>query len=241
IDGFTFEKSTNNAFTGYGILMGAGTTGTKIVNNIIQENIIGIGLANSGGSQVLIRHNLIQNNNQRGAASGTGIYTDQFVSGGAVKNVLIDENAFIGNNDAGIDVSNTDAANGVSGLEVSKNSFDLNGRGIVLFNTHMSTFHDNSITNSTFVGSASIRLFDNNSNLSIMNNDLTTGAGRAIRLSFLGLVGGPSSGVVINENNIGTVGFTNFVGEGLLVEPGSHVGTANAECNWWGSRSRPVK
>ena len=241
IDGFTFENSTNPAFTNYGILMGAGTTGTQLLNNIIQNNIVGIGLANSGGSQVLIRHNQIQNNNvffNVCCAGGTGIYTDEFVSGGAVKNVLIEENAFIGNDDAGIDVSNT-ALPGVSGLDVSTNSFDMNGRGVVLFNTHMSTIHDNSITNSTFVGSAAIRLFDNNSNLSIMNNDLTTGAGRAIRLSFLGLVGGPSSGVVINENNIGTVGFTNFVGEGLLVEPGSHVGTVNAECNWWGSPSGP--
>ena len=57
-------------------------------------------------------------------------------------------------------------------------------------------FYDNSITNSTLAGSAAIRIFDNNSNLSILNNDLMTGVGHAIRLSVLGLVGGPSSGVV---------------------------------------------
>ena len=38
---------------------------------IIQNNIVGIGLANSG-AQALIQHNLIQNNNQPGAATGTG-------------------------------------------------------------------------------------------------------------------------------------------------------------------------
>src|SRR5713101_3187468 len=96
IDGFTVQGSTNGAFTGYGIAMGAGTTGTQILNNIIQNNIAGIALSNSGGSQVLIRHNQIQNNNVSGPASGQGIYTDQFVSGGAVTNVLIKENAFIG-------------------------------------------------------------------------------------------------------------------------------------------------
>src|SRR5439155_22761459 len=149
IDGFNIENSTNGAFTSYGILMGAGTTGTQLLNNIIQNNIIGVGLANSGGSQVLIKHNQIQTNNQPGAASGTGIYTDQFVSGGAVKNVLIEKNAFVGNDDAGIDVSNTDAANGVSDLDVSTNSFDMNGRAVFLINTHMSSIHDNSITNST--------------------------------------------------------------------------------------------
>src|SRR2546426_12034632 len=129
IDGFTFENSTNGSFTGYGIAMGAGTSGTHVLNNIIQLNIAGIALSNApGGSQAVIRHNQIQNNNVLGPASGDGIYTDQFVSGGEGQNSLVEENAFIGNDDAGIDVSNTDAANGVFGLDISTNSFNLNAR-----------------------------------------------------------------------------------------------------------------
>ena len=243
INGFTFQDSVNTAFTGYGIWLNPGVSGTHIVNNIIQNNIVGIGLANAGPSQALIQHNLIQNNNVFFGvccASGAGIYTDEFVGGSTVKNVLIKENAFIGNDDAGIDVSNTDPTGGVFNLEVSTNSFDANGRAVVLFNTHMSTIHDNSMTNSTNALSATIRLFDNNSDLSILSNDLVNGAGHAIRLSFLMLVGGPSSRVVINENNIGTVGFASFGGDGLLVDPGSHVGTVNAECNWWGSFTGPT-
>ena len=243
IDGFTVENSIATAFTGYGIWLNPGISGTQILNNIIQDNIVGIGLANSGVSQGLIQHNLIQNNNVPGPASGTGIYTDQFV-GGTVKDVLIKENAFKGNDDAGIDVSNTNPAGGVFGLDVSTNSFDMNGRGVLLFNTHMSTIHDNSITNSTFVGSAAIRLFDNNSDLSVLNNDLMTGAGHAIRLSIgagLPLMSPtPSKSVVIHENNIGVVGFTSFALDGLLVDPMSHVGTVNAECNWWGSATGPT-
>src|SRR5207253_1308661 len=84
IDGFTVENSIATAFTGYGIWLNPGISGTQILNNIIQDNIVGIGLANSGVSQGLIQHNLIQNNNVPGPASGTGIYTDQFV-GGTVK------------------------------------------------------------------------------------------------------------------------------------------------------------
>jgi hypothetical protein len=221
--------------------MGAGTTGTQVLNNIIQHNIAGIGLSNApGGSQVLIRHNQIQNNNVPGPATGQGIYTDEFVSGGKVKNVLVEENAFLGNDVAGIDVSNTDPANGVSNLDISTNSFDLNGRAVLLFNTHMSSFHDNSVTNSTEAASAAIRILDNNTNLSILKNDLTNGDGHAIRLSFLGFVGGPSSGVVIHENNIGLLFSVSFVGDGLLVDPGSHVGTVNAECNWWASPTGPT-
>jgi hypothetical protein len=237
INGFTFQDSTNAAFTGYGIAIKPSTSGTQILNNIIQNNIVGIGL---GGSQVLIQHNQIQINNHPGGASGSGIYTDEFVGGSTVKDVLIKENAFIGNDDAGIDVSNTDPAGGVFKLDVSTNSFDSNGRAVVLFNTHDSTIHDNSIPNTTLAMSAAIRLFDNNSNLSIVNNDLKSGVGHAIRLSFDGYVGGPSSGVLINENNIGTVGPTSFVLDGLLVSLGGHVGTVNAECNWWGSPSGPT-
>lgn len=239
IDGFTFEGSVSPAFTGFGVLIGAGTSGAQILNNIVQNNIAGIGL---GGSQVLIQHNQIRNNNQLpgvGGASGTGIYTDEFVSQGAVTNVLIEENAFVSNDDAGIDVSNT-ALPGVSNFEVSHNSFNLNGRAVVFFNTHTSSIHDNSITNSTFVGSAAIRLFDNNSDLTFMNNDLSTGAGHAIRFSFLGLVGGASSGVVFHENNIGTMGSASFVLDGLLVDAGSTTATVDAECNWWGSATGPT-
>ena len=34
--------------------MGVGTTGTQVLANIIQDNIAGIGLANTGTTQVLI-------------------------------------------------------------------------------------------------------------------------------------------------------------------------------------------
>jgi hypothetical protein len=239
IDGFTNQNGTNNAFTGQGIWMG-GHSGTQILNNIIQNNILGIGLSNPpGGSQVLIRHNQIQNNNQPGSASGTGIYSDQYEAVGAVNDVLIEENAFIGNNNAGIDISHTDSTQRFSDLDVSHNSFNGNGRGLLLFDTHSATIHDNTITNSTTALSAAIRIFDNNSDLSIMHNDLMNGAGRGIRMSDIDAVDpgtpNPSSNVVINYNNIEV-----FVNEGLLVEPNGHVGTVDAECNWWNSPSGPM-
>jgi hypothetical protein len=240
-DGFTIQNSVVAVFTGYGIWFNPGVSGTQILNNIIQDNIAGIGLANGGASPALIRHNLIRNNNSPGGASGTGIYTDEFVGGSTVRNVLIQENAFSGNNNAGIDSSNTDALGGVFGLDIGSNSFDNNGRAVVLFNTHMSSFHDNRVTNSNLAGSAAVRIFDNNSQLSILGNDLVNGVGHAIRLSFLGLVGGPSSGVEIHQNNIGVTGSGSFVLTGLTVDPGSHIGTVNAQCNWWGSSTGPAR
>ncbi len=71
IDGFTIQESTAD-FTGFGVWMGAATAGTQILNDVIQDNIIGIGLSNTGASRALIRHNLIQNNNQPGPWDRTG-------------------------------------------------------------------------------------------------------------------------------------------------------------------------
>jgi hypothetical protein len=235
IDGFTVQNSTNPFVNGgFGILMSPPTSGTQILNNIIQNNIIGIGL---GGSNVTIRHNLIRNNTMPGPASGSGIYTDQFVGGASVSDVLVQENAFSGHAGFGgaINISNTAAGGGVFRLDVDSNSFDMNSRAFVLFNTHDSTIHDNTSTNSTFVMSADVRIFDNNTNLSILNNDFSMGVGHAIRTSFLGLVGGPSSGLEIHQNNIEVFALT-----GLTVDPLSHSGTVDAECNWWNSPSGPT-
>jgi hypothetical protein len=239
IDGFTVQGSTLAAFTGYGIWLNPGVDGTRIVNNIIQSNIVGIGLANSGSTQAVIRHNLIRNNTLPGGASGTGIYTDQYVGGQIVSNVLIDENSFTGHSGTGgaINISNTDATGGVSGLTVTDNLFDTNSRAFVLFNTHLSTFDGNRINGSTYVGSADIRVFDNNSDLTFTNNDLSNGAGHAARLSFLGAVGGPSSRIAFHYNN-----FENYALTGLTVDalPSGHVGTVDAECNWWNSATGPT-
>jgi hypothetical protein len=232
LDGFTVQDSLVAAFTGYGIWMNPGTSGTRVLNNIIQNNIVGIGL---GGSNVLISHNSIRNNNRPGGASGTGIYTDEFAGGSIVRNVLVEENTFSGHNDAGIDSSNTDATGGVFGLDVHANSFTGNGRMVVLFNTHDSTIRDNTSTGATFAASADVRIFDNNSKLSVLRNNLSGGSGHAIRTSFLALVGTASSGLEIHFNNIEVFG-----GNGLLVDPLSHAGTVDAECNWWNSASGPT-
>ena len=233
IDGFTIQNSTA-PYPGFGIWLNSTVSGTQILNNIIGDNIVGIGLANTGASQAVIRHNLIRNNTKPGAASGSGIYTDEFVGGPTVKNVLIEENAFTGHSGFGgaINISNTDFANGVFGLTVSGNLFDMNSRAFVLFNTHTSTFDDNTITNSSYVGSADVRLWDNNSGLLFTNNDLKGGAGHAIRFSTFS--GRPSSDVAFHQNNIEV-----YVLTGLTVDPMSHVGRVDATCNWWNSPSGP--
>jgi parallel beta helix pectate lyase-like protein len=238
IDGFTIENATSG-YVGMGLDMAQGTTGTQVYNNIVQNNVLGIGLANTGVSQVRICQNLIQNNNQPGSATGTGIYTDQYVCGNNLgvrpcSDFLIDDNAFKGNDTAGIDISDDDPTYGVTNIEVSTNTFDNNGRGVMLFNADSVSIHNNDITNSTTVGSGAIRLQGGEDGVTITNNNLDGGKGWAIRLTnAAGL--GPSSNIVINENNI-----ANFDGDGVGPNPGglevtanSYDGTLDATCNWW--------
>jgi parallel beta-helix repeat protein len=242
IDGFTVQDSTNTAYTGYGIWLNPGVSGTQIVNDIFQNNVAGLGLANAGPSPALIQHNLFQNNNQGSVRSG--IYTDEYV-GGAVTNVLIDANSFKNNNNAGVGFSNTQTNNvgPDSNIEVSNNSFDRNGRGIYFYSTNRATVHDNSITNSTVPTdggtSVAIGVFGGVNDLTILNNDLLNGALRGIRvINGLG-TGFDNSDVEAHLNNI--VGFPKTGnGAGLWVDAGGHVGPVNATCNWWGSPTGPT-
>jgi hypothetical protein len=140
IDGFTVQGTTNPNQFGFGILLGAGTSGGHVLNDIIQNNIVGLGLSNANAAdQAVIQHNLFKNNNQPGPASGDAIYSDQFVAGGAVSNVLIDANTFTGNAGAGIDISNTDATKPYTGFTISRNTFNGNGRAIDAANLSMLT------------------------------------------------------------------------------------------------------
>ncbi len=111
LSGFQIEGASNvNAF-GFGILLGAGMSGSEIRNNIVQNNIAGLSLANaSTTNQTVIEQNLFRNNNLPGPVSGTAIYTDQFNAGGALNNVLIDNNTFTNNDNVAVLIGPTSAA-----------------------------------------------------------------------------------------------------------------------------------
>ena len=238
IDGFTVQNSTSQAFTGYGIYLAAGTSGAHINNNIIQDNIAGIGLTNNpGGNQALIQCNLFRNNTQSGDTSGHGIYSDQFVAGvGGVDNVLIDNNDFVNDNGAtsgtwGLGIDNTEGAP-FTNLQITNNRFDSaspDSQGVYLYNTDSSLIKNNSFKNKT---SYAIGLFFRNDGIAIECN--------IIQNSNLGIFvreDGRNSGITVFNNSISgntTAGLQ--VGTlGYMGGPGS----LNAENNWWGSATGP--
>jgi parallel beta-helix repeat protein len=77
LNGFLIEDNTANA----GVQTRPTFSGYRILNNIVRQNVIGIYLHGSGDATTLVRRNLIQGNNQVGAANGNGIYSDQGARG----------------------------------------------------------------------------------------------------------------------------------------------------------------
>jgi nitrous oxidase accessory protein NosD len=228
IDGFTVQGATNTNQFGAGIVLGAGTSGAHVVNNIIQNNLVGIFLANAaGGNPALIQHNLIRNNTQPGPAGGHGIYADQFTSGGAVVNVSIDGNTFVGNT-WGLGISNT-GASAYSGLSIQNNGFTGNSRGMYFFGIELTTINNNVITGNVRYG---IGFFDNVNTTLVECNSIQNNGEQGVWVTSA-----PASdaGIGVNDNNI-----TANTTAGLQVDAGSYTGILNAVNNWWGSATGPV-
>ncbi len=241
VDGFLVQNSTSGAFTGYGIALGAGTSGAHVINNIIQDNIVGLGLANKpGGNQALVQHNVFRNNTRPGPASGHAIYTDEYVAGYGLgmDNVLIDDNQFENDNGAvtgtwGIGISNTGPV-GFTNIQIQYNNFDAISplsRGMYFYNTDSSSIKANNIRNKT---NYAIGFFGGNDGITIQcNTILESNRGIYVADASIGL----NSNITANDNNIAGNAIA-----GLEVVSGTYAGgfgSLNAENNWWGSSSGP--
>jgi parallel beta-helix repeat protein len=236
IDGFTISGNTNANLFGAGLYIAPGVTGTQVKNDIIQDNIVGMFLENApGGDQTVIQHDLFQNNNQPGSSSGTAIYFDQSTAGGAVTNVLIDENSFVGNNNAGLIASSTDTAHPDTDFTITNNTFSDDGGGLVLLDLHGVTVSGNTFNNS---GTA-IGLYGNDSNVTINGNQLNGGTVFGVQVAPSTVLGlpdmGPSSDVSVEQNDI-----TGFSHGAIQVQTGGYTGTLDAANNWWGSANGPA-
>lgn len=220
IDGFTVQGATSATNLGYGIVLGAGTSGSEVRNNIIQNNVVGLALANnSAANQTVIEKNLFRNNNQPGSTSGTGIYTDQFVAGNTLTNVLIDNNTFTNNAGPGVNLASS-LLGSQSNVTISNNTFTNNGNGVVLFNTTNLSITGNSITGATGSG---IFLGSDNTGTQINQNTITGGAASAINVGDTG--GAANSGLIAN-NNVLTGNL-----RGISVSSGALTGVLDARFN----------
>jgi hypothetical protein len=178
INGFTVENTTSPNNLGAGIDLGAGTFGSKVYDNIFNNNVVGLLLANNSSTDpTIIRGNLFENNNQAGPSSGTGIYSDQYVSGGNLTNVLITGNKFTGNSSGAVTLA-ASVSGAQSNIHINGNQSVGDGSFASLFNTSGSQVIGNQVQGST--GVASILVGAGNTSLVIAGNSIKGSAGDGI-------------------------------------------------------------
>ncbi len=241
IDGFTIATQVpsinSNVAPNYGtgIDVQANISGTQIINDIIQNNVFGVYLKSDGTYPTLVEHDLFNNNNQNGSASGNGIYTD-----GALSNAVIANNTFTANSSAGIVMAGSSAGL-ETGITIANNEFlgttASGGTALALFNVTKSTITGNFVngTGPTKSANDAVYLGGGDSGITLSDNLIRNSTGWAIHLQNLyGF--GANSNIVATLNSLGS---SNTLG-GLRVASGAYTGTnINATDNWWGSVSGP--
>jgi uncharacterized delta-60 repeat protein len=270
IDGFTIEGNTSPFVSGAGVYLIPGVSGTHVLNNIIQNNIIGLDLANASATdQAQIEGNLFQNNTEPGASSGTDIYADQFTAGSVLQNVLIENNTFTNSSPVedswGVAISNT-GTNQFSSLDVEDNTVTNSGRGFYFFNSTNVSVVANTVTGAThyavgLFGDDSSPGEQGNSSISIRQNtldnnavgievedggDLTSPAFTSGTLTIANnFLDGNSTGVLFTANSL-SAGVTVNVNDNHI-QGNTTAGlendspvTVNADDDYWGSPTGPT-
>ncbi len=247
LDGFTVQGQTSQTTTlGAAVVMGPNISGTKVLNNIVQNNVVGLYLSNNSSSNAaLVQGNIFRSNNNAGYNLGRGIYSDGGVSGGLLTNVTIDNNFFY--NNLGDPTFLVQPAIGFeaaslgsqTNLRVTNNAFERNGKAILAYNVNGLLIEGNVVGNHWDVSSAALRFEGGDTNVTITKNNIYASGGRAIRIDNKAS-SGSNNNFTITQNNIYQNGLEPE-GErtGLYINANGYDGNLNATNNYWGSSSGP--
>jgi hypothetical protein len=248
IDGFTVQGETSqNLTTGAGIVIAPDVSGTHVVNDIVQDNVSGLFLANDSATDpAVIQHDVFRNNNNVGTNGGRGIYTDQSISGGLLTNVTIDADEFLNNYgssgttglEAAVALESGSTAASQTDITISNSTFDNDGKAVLAFNVTGLLFTGNVVTHGLDWYSGIVRFEGNDHDVTITDNNLYANTGPAIAVDTKGFPG-DDSGFVVNYNNIYGNGTTSGSHFGLCINGDVYDGTFDARFNYWGSASGP--
>jgi len=246
IDGFLIEDEDPAAPRG-GINVTPPATGHSLQNNIIRDNVLGIRLENTSSTQTVVRHNLLDGNNQAGSGSGEGIRSD---NGSGLENALIEENVFTGHANNALLVSA-----GGSDITFADNELNTDGR-IELLEAEDVTIEDNAVTDST---TSVVTLGGDNDGITVQRNtfsggDFTTirvtdtGPGPNLDVSVIGntLLGDPveitDTAFLVDDGALDgelEAHFNRIAGNSTGAENADLDDAIDAENNWWGCNEGP--
>ena len=185
IDGFTVQGATEGNSNGGGIDLKGGASpasGARILNNIIQNNAVGLYLNFEGFAAVtgvVIQRNQFRNNTVMAVGFGDGIFT----SGCA--DVTEADNTFTGHITAALGFNNS------SFVKITGNQSTSDATFVIFTGTTNSSFSQNrgsgftAQPGSTGNGGAAVAIGKNNAYIEVSSNDLSTGATRGIRVTSL--------------------------------------------------------
>ncbi|MEP7339088.1 MAG: hypothetical protein ABI977_15235 [Acidobacteriota bacterium] len=221
INGFTVQGVTGLPFNS-GIFIANTVTGAQILNNIVQNNVIGI---SPSGSNILIQGNNIRDNNNPGAASGSGIYTDAGLTNSTINNNCFSNNQNVSTNIIGAPCFGS----AITGNSVTNNTVTSGGPFYFLGGTNLT------ITGNTHTGGSShaVQIDGGVNGATIRNNNFANGAFSAIRISNFNCVT-PNQNIVANCNRL-----VNFGDDAIRLSAGAYTGPLNAENNFYGCNAGP--
>jgi hypothetical protein len=216
IDGFTIQGATDFASNGGGIDLKGGASpasGARILNNIIQNNSVGLYLNFEGfapTTNVVIQRNQFKNNTVVALGVGDGIFTS------GCQNVTVADNTFNGHITAALGFNNC------SHVKITGNQSTGDATFVIFTGTTNSMFTNNRGSGftaqplSTGNGGAAVAIGPNNSNIEISGNDLTSGATRGIRITTI-FGTGANTNLGIRSNTVRSMVLTGISAEtGML-------------------------